>query len=283
MKIIKKAIKIIGIVLLLAAIAAGSFFMIYARPFMQQMKETHITQYDKDLTIVLGGGGNSGILSSDSLVLVIDTKMDEAAEAFYAQVKKIAGDKPIWVINTHYHPDHTKGNKYYEKATILAGANYSKEFWIKEAGAESLPTKWVQDSLTLKMGDETVTIVNLAKNIHTQSDIVVYLHKRKMLFAGDIILNRAAPFILGFADPEGYLTALDAFPKQFDIQTVVPGHGELGGIELISNFKQYFNDMKVAAQDDTQKEKLMAKYKDWKQIPIFMSPNATVNAFKKAK
>ena len=283
MKIIKKAIKIIGIVLLLAAIAAGSFFMIYARPFMQQMKETHITQYDKDLTIVLGGGGNSGILSSDSLVLVIDTKMDEAAEAFYAQVKKIAGDKPIWVINTHYHPDHTKGNKYYEKATILAGANYSKEFWIKEAGAESLPTKWVQDSLTLKMGDETVTIVNLAKNIHTQSDIVVYLHKRKMLFAGDIILNRAAPFILGFADPEGYLTTLDAFPKQFDIQTVVPGHGELGGIELISNFKQYFNDMKVAAQDDTQKEKLMAKYKDWKQIPIFMSPNATVNAFKKAK
>jgi hypothetical protein len=67
----------------------------------------------------------------------------------------------------------------------------------------------------------------------------------------------------------------------FDIQKIVPGHGPMGGIEILDNFKQYFNDMKLAAADDSKKEDLIAKYKDWNQIPIIMSPAATVSAFKK--
>ena len=102
-----------------------------------------------------------------------------------------------------------------------------------------------------------------------------------MLFGGDVILNKQAPAILGSADPDAYLATFDLVPTMFDIQKVVPGHGPIGGIEVIQNFKQYFNDMKLAATDDFKKDELIAKYKDWGQIPIFMSPGATVKAFKK--
>jgi glyoxylase-like metal-dependent hydrolase (beta-lactamase superfamily II) len=281
MKILKKTLKWVGILVLILVIIGFSLYMIYLRPFMKKMKETHVVNYDKELTLVLGGGGNSGILVSDSLVIVIDTKMDEAAEQLSKTVKELAGNKPVLVINTHYHPDHSSGNSYYAGQSIIAGGNYTKEFWIKEASEKTLPTAWLQDRMDIKMGDDTVTILNLAKNIHTASDIVVYLHKRKMLFGGDVILNKQAPALLGVADPDNYLVVFDMLPKQFDIQKIVPGHGEMGGIEVIDSFRQYFMDMKTAAGDPSQKDALIAKYKDWGQVPLFMSPGATIRVIKK--
>ncbi|HTA62106.1 MAG TPA: MBL fold metallo-hydrolase [Bacteroidia bacterium] len=283
MKILKKILKWLGIVILLLGAIGATLYMIYLRPFMQKMKQTTVVNYDKELTLVLGGGGNSGILVSDSLVIVIDTKMDEGAEKLAKMAKELAGKKPILVINTHYHPDHSTGNSFYTGQTIIAGANYTKEFWIKNAGEKTLPTEWLKDRMNIKMGDDTVTLFNLAKPIHTVSDVMVYLHRRKMLFGGDVILNKQAPAIFGVADsdPDGYLATLDMLPKQFDIQKVVPGHGDIGGIEIIDNFRQYFLDMKTAANDASKKDELVAKYKDWGQIPFLMSPGATISAFKK--
>lgn len=132
------------------------------------------------------------------------------------------------------------------------------------------------------MGDDTVTIFNLDRNAHTISDVFVYLHKRKLLFGGDVILNKQAPAILlGGGDPEGYLYAFDLLPKKFDIKVIVPGHGPVGGIELIDTFRQYFLDMQTAANDPSKKDELIAKYKDWGQIPLLMSPGATVKAWQK--
>jgi cyclase len=248
---------------------------------MEHMKKVNVVQYDKDLTLVLGGGGNSGILVSDSLVLVIDTKMDDAALNFSKMAKDLAGKKPILVVNTHYHPDHTQGNKYFKGQTIIAGGNYSKEFWLKEAGEESMPTEWLKDKKDIKMGDDTATLYNLGRNVHTASDVVVYLHKRKMLFTGDVVLNKQAPVLIGTADADGYMAAFDLLPKMFDVQKIVPGHGAVGGPEVISDFRQFFKDMEMAARDASKKDELIGKYKDWGQLPVFMSPGATISYYKK--
>jgi glyoxylase-like metal-dependent hydrolase (beta-lactamase superfamily II) len=272
----KKVLKVVAIVTLILLIAGGCVYMVYLRPFMQKMKQTTTIHYDKDLTIVLGGGGNSGILVSDSLVIVIDTKMDKAADEFYKRVKEIAGSKPILVVNTHIHPDHTGGNKNYSGQTIIAGGNYTAEEWKKENGAESLPTKFLKDRMDIPMGDDTATILNLHETIHTPSDVMVYLHRRKLLFTGDVILNKQAPVLMGVANPDGYLEAMDGLPKQFDIQKIVPGHGEIGGMEILNTFKQYFIDMKIAAENGDKEDELVAKYKDWNQVPWVMSPGATV-------
>ena len=276
-----KIFKWIGIIILTLIVVGVTAYFVYVRPFMKKMEVTNLVQYDKELTLVLGGGGNSGILVSDSLVIVIDTKMNDAADQLFKKVKELAGSKPIVVINTHFHPDHTGGNKLYKGQTIIAGGNYTKEFWLQEADKESLPTQWLKDRMDIKMGDDTVTLLNLAKNAHTASDVVVYLHKRKMLFAGDLILNKQAPVLMSGADPDGYLSVLEILPTQFDIQKIIPGHGAIGGIEILNNFRQYFLDMNTAANDESKKEELVAKYKDWVQLPVFMSPSATISAIKK--
>ena len=134
MKTFKKILKWVGIVAGVLALAIFALFMIYVRPVLTKIKKTEVINYDKDLTIILGGGGNSGILVSDSLVIVIDTKMDEAAGDLAKKAKELAGTKPILVINTHYHSDHCGGNHLFNGSTIIAGGNYTKEAFAKDAG-----------------------------------------------------------------------------------------------------------------------------------------------------
>src|SRR5258708_13430236 len=113
MKRMKKVLTWLGVVAGLIFVTAGSLYLIYLRPFMQKMKQTEVIQYDPGLTLVLGGGGNTGILASDSLVIVIDSKMHEAAERLHERVKQIAGDKPILINNTPCHTHHTNVNNTY--------------------------------------------------------------------------------------------------------------------------------------------------------------------------
>ena len=71
----------VGLVVIVGLLV-GLFYGIYVRPFLRDMMVMKTTHYDSHLTLVTGGGGNSGILESDSLVLVIDTKLKEGAKSF---------------------------------------------------------------------------------------------------------------------------------------------------------------------------------------------------------
>ncbi len=274
----KKIAIVFGVIILLLIASVAGFYGVYVAPFLAKMKHIETVQYDKQLTLVIGGGGNSGILVSDSLVLVIDTKMDDAALQLSKTVKDLAGKKPIIVVNTHVHSDHTGGNKYFAGQTIIAGGNYDKAFWTKDAGADAPPTIWLKDSMVLNVGDETVTILNLPYAAHTQSDIVVYLHNRKMLFGGDVILNKQSPALFARykADANGYLNAFDLVEKRFDISKVVPGHGPVGGIEVIDNYRTFFKDIEAAVADPAKEKAILQKYNDYGQIPFLMSPGATL-------
>ncbi|MBS1618597.1 MAG: MBL fold metallo-hydrolase [Bacteroidetes bacterium] len=275
----------IGLLVVVLAGTAGVLYLIYLRPFLKHLMVMTTSHPDRQLTLVTGGGGNSGILTSDSAVLVVDTKMAEGATAFYDMVKKIAGSKPIIIVNTHIHGDHAKGNALYKGATIIAGARYDKDQWTSENGDASLPNVWVKDSLILHLGDETVTILNLGFDAHTQSDVVVYLQNRQLLFTGDLVLNQQAPALFSSyrASGKGYLAAFDTLEHRFVITTVVPGHGPIGTRDLIDTYRTFFQDMYVAALDHEKKPQLLTKYSTWWQIPFMMSPDATISYIQKEK
>ncbi len=275
----KKVLIWIGSIILVLVVVVGTLYMIYVRPFMNQFMTTKTIEYDPGLTLILGGGGNTGILASDSMVLVIDTKMQEASQNLYDTVNKIANGKPILIVNTHIHKDHNGGNALYKGHRIMAGGNYTKQQWKEEAGEEAMPTDWIKDSITFNVGKEKVSVINLQRNTHTTSDIVVYLHNRKMLFGGDVILNKQVPAMMekSGADPDGYLDAFNMLESKYDIKVVVPGHGDVGGREVIDNFRIYFKDMISAANDPSKEREMKDKYKDWRQVPFMMSPGASIS------
>jgi cyclase len=281
MKRFSKTKKIlIGIALILLLLIAGGAMYMY--PTFTFFFQTETQQLDKDLTLVLGGGGNSGILVTDKVLVVIDTKMGGDAGNLFKLANEKAAGKPILVINTHYHGDHVKGNHFYKGSRIYIG-NYDKAFLQKEVDPDNMPTDYVKDSLVLDLGNETVMLYDLGQ-AHTYYDMVVYLKNRKTLFSGDLIFHHINPFLKkeSGADVDKWLAALHVVLNKFDLKKVVPGHGSIGGKELVWSMIDYFGDMKTAEKDPFRASELKAKYKDWVEMPMMTSPQVTIDYIREA-
>lgn len=268
--------------LFLIYLAAGLVLIItgasiYMYPAYKFFFHTEVQQADKDLTLVLGGGGNSGILVTDQAVVVIDTKMGSDADDLYKLVKEKAGIKKIIVINTHYHGDHLKGNHLYKGCQIYIG-NYDRSFLKKEVGADDMPNSLVKDSLVLDLGSETLVLYDLGQ-AHTWHDLVVYLKNRKMLFSGDLIFHHVNPVLKkeSGANVDKWIAVLDLILKKPDIEQIVPGHGAIDGKEMAESLKSYFTDMKTAAKDPSRAVELKKKYEDWMELPMMASPQKTID------
>jgi len=276
-KIMKKKIFIsIGIASLVIIIGATVIFY----PAIRFMTQKKIVRLDSGLTLMLGGGGNSGIIIGDSAVVVIDTKMMGSSEDLYKFAKKKAGPKPIIVINTHYHKDHVNGNKFFKDSRIYIGS-YEKEFLQKNIDAENQPTDFVKDSLLLDLGNEKVHLYNLGQ-AHTLNDLVVYLSNHNVLFTGDLIFNRVNPVLKeeSGAKVSQWIHALDIILSRWGDSKIVPGHGQVGDREMVVSIRQYFIDMTAAATDPSKENQLKDKYKDWMKLPNMASPEKTIEYIK---
>ncbi|HUM47676.1 MAG TPA: MBL fold metallo-hydrolase [Chitinophagales bacterium] len=227
-----------------------------------------VEKMDPDFYVLPGEGGNSGVLIGDSVILIIDTKMKQGAERFHRWVMDRAENRRIVVVNTHIHKDHTGGNHYYENAEIVAG-DYGNSFWLENNAREDMPNHWLVDTMQIDVGGEIVTIENIGQ-AHTFDDVVVYLRNRKTLFTGDLVLNGYHPYLeesVG-ANVDDYVTAMNHLMEQYDVSTVVPGHGQVGGTELITGFRQYFLDMKSASEDVDLTDAMRKKYKSYRSLPV---------------
>ena len=272
---LKKILLYLGGLILVLIIALA----IYIYPFYKSFFTSEIIPVDKNLSMITGAG-NSGLLVTDSAVVVIDTKMGSMAKKLYDLAKEKAGTKKIIVINTHFHGDHVKGNHLFKGSVIYIGG-YDTAFARKNMDKEDMPSVFVADSLILNLGDETVALYNLGQ-AHTADDMVVYLRNRKLIFSGDLVFNKINPVLKEGANVQKWEALLDRIPKRWDIKTVVPGHGKTGGPELFASLRQYFLDMEVAAATKGKVRELRAKYADWMTMPMMASPKKTI-AFLRGK
>lgn len=227
-----------------------------------------VHKIDDNFYVMLGDGGNSGVLICDTAVLIIDTKMKQGAERLHQWVEAKAKGRKVYIVNTHIHKDHTSGNHLYTQPTVIAG-DYGEQFWNAVNAKEDMPNVWLRDSIVMKFGNETVLIENIGQ-AHTFDDVIVYLKKRQTLFTGDVVLNQYHPYLddhVG-ASVENYIVAQTKMLEQFPDVKVIPGHGEIGETQLIFDFRQYMIDMKNAASNPDEEEKMRDKYSDYGSIPI---------------
>jgi cyclase len=275
--------KILLITLTVGLVVLVSGASVYLYPAYKFFFSTEIQVPDQDLTLVLGGGGNSGILVTEKAVVVIDTKMGGDADDLYKMVKEKAGAKKILVINTHYHGDHVKGNHLYKGSTIYIG-NYDRKFLQNQIDPDDMPNTFVKDSLVLDLGNETVILYDLGQ-AHTFHDLVVYLKTRKILFSGDLIFHHVNPVLKkeSGADVDKWMAVLDRILALPEVEQIVPGHGAVDGKEMAVSLKTYFTDMKFAAKNPSLAPTLKDKYKDWIELPMMASPQKTIDYINETK
>jgi glyoxylase-like metal-dependent hydrolase (beta-lactamase superfamily II) len=231
-----------------------------------------------------GAGGNIGVSAGDDGLLIVDDQFAPLADKIKAALQKIHGGDLAYVLNTHYHGDHTGGNPVFGmEALIVAHENVRQRLSTEQTirgrkvpplPPEGLPVITFGEGMTIHFNGEPVTLI-YAPAGHTDGDSLIFFPTSKVLHMGDQFVNGSFPFLdVGAGGSieglsKNVAMALEAFPEDVKI---IPGHGPLGTradlqkyhrmlVESIATVKAGIDAGK--SLDEIKKAGLDAEWKEW--------------------
>lgn len=183
--------------------------------------------------MLTGMGGNIGVSAGDDGILIIDDQFAPLAEKIAAALGELGSDKPKYVINTHYHGDHTGSNAFFHShkgATILAHDNVRFRLANDEkVSPDALPAITYENGIKLHFNGETIHIMHLESG-HTDGDSIVWFEQPDVMHTGDLFFNGLFPYIdlKSGGSVKGYIESVKQVMAKIDDDTVlIPGHGAL--------------------------------------------------------
>jgi glyoxylase-like metal-dependent hydrolase (beta-lactamase superfamily II) len=198
----------------------------------------------RNITVLLGPGGNIAVLTGPDGTLLIDAEIVTARPNVSKAIAAINADPVKQLINTHWHFDHTGGNEWVHQAgaSILAQENTRKhllketrvEGWkhtFPAAPAGAIPSVVFAEEHTLHANNTTLALKHYLP-AHTDSDISVHFEEADVFHTGDTFWNRNYPFIdySTGGSIDGTIRAAEAnITKVTNSTIVIPGHGAVGG------------------------------------------------------
>lgn len=255
-----------------------------ATPAPASLAEVRSWHVQGNVWLINAGAENVAIQVGDDGVLVVDTGTAALADRILAEIKRVAGDKPIrYIINTNAHPDHTGGNVTIAKAgrSIIAGnfvaqagpgaANAAKIFAHENTlrrmslddGSQPVApaAAWPTDTFFTARNDlyfngEAVQML-YQPNAHSDNDVLVYFRKSDVIVAGDVYINTTFPVVdlAQGGSLQGLVAALGRIieltvprDKQEGGTYVIPGHGRIADE---ADVVEYF-DMMAILRDRVQ-------------------------------
>lgn len=185
-----------------------------------------------------GAGGNIGVSSGNDGLLIVDDQFLPLADKIKAALKGISPNgKLAFLVNTHWHGDHTGGNRVFGKeATIVAQSNVRKRLAVPQdrggqaseaSPKEALPVVTFENGVTLWFNGEEIEVVH-APHGHTDGDSVIFFKTSNVVHMGDQFFNGRFPFIDvdSGGDVAGYVkNVADLLAKIPADAKVIPGHG----------------------------------------------------------
>lgn len=216
-------------------------------------------------------GANAGIIIGKDYLVAVDSLMSaREARRFIKDIRKVSKKPVKFLINTHYHLDHSLGNSEFAKLGAIIISQENDKANMQKAGGGMLqfakqsglsdkdlqgtrlayPTLTFKERLTLDLGNNKVEILFLGPG-HTSGSVLVYLPQEKVLFAGDTLFAAFHPF-LGEADIEGWVKVLDAI-MAMDVAKIIPGHGPVSSKKDVADLKSYLITFDQKAKELTAK------------------------------
>jgi cyclase len=226
-----------------ASLAQGS------KPEDVQIKTTKVAP---GVYMLEGQGGNIGVSAGDDGVILIDTEFAPLTPKIQAAVTAIS-NKPIrFVINTHWHGDHTGGNENFAVAgaVILAHDNVRKRLSVDQfvelfnrkvpaSPAKALPIVTFSEDVTLHFNGENIHVMHV-NPAHTDGDAIVHFEKANVVHTGDVFV--ASYPIVDWSSGgrfDGFVEAADRLLAIGDDKTqLIPGHGPLSDKTLLKAWKE---------------------------------------------
>lgn len=230
----------------------------------QEVKYFKIEKINNKFYMLKGGGGNVGVFISDGEVILIDNKYEILEDVLMASLREIT-DKPIkYIINTHFHHDHSDGNRAFGKQGIpiishqnakkrmmedieLYGGIYSsiKDFVQPKYDKTSLPIFTYESKMSISQGNEEIELYNFGK-AHTDGDSVVVFKNSNIIHTGDAFVRYGYPYVdlNNGGSIKGLIDFLGTLELLCDDNTIIiPGHGGLSKKEDVTKLKNALDDL----------------------------------------
>ena len=236
-----------------------------------QMK---VTKVAGNVYMLEGEGGNIGASIGEDGIVVIDDQYAPLAERIQAALKSIT-DKPVrFIINTHFHEDHTGANAYFQKqAPIIAHDNVRKRlesggsagnggsvhFDAKPQPLEALPILTFDHDVTLHLNGEDIRALYFPAG-HTDGDSIIFFSKSNVVHMGDDFGIYGFPFI--DVDSGGSINGMiDAVEKVIAMlppdAKVIPGHGRVSSVDDMRAYLKLLKDTREVVQNALKQGKTL--------------------------
>lgn len=205
--------------------------------------------------------GNTTALITNAGVVLVDDKFEIDHDGIMAQLKKLTNQPVKYVINTHYHGDHSGGNPKLQAlgAQVVTSENArAKMAEVKQPGMANIT---LEDNLRLYVGGKRIEVHYYGRS-HTNGDVVVLFPDHRVLSAGDMFtFGDATPELIDYAgggSAKDWTRTLDG-ALQLDFDAVVPGHGTLTTKQEMRKFRDSTLTLRTRVHDMLAQSKSRAE------------------------
>ena len=199
-----------------------------------------------------GAGGNIGVSVGSDGVFLIDDELAPLTDKVLAALKAITPNPARFVVNTHWHPDHTGGNENLGKTGILivahdnVRARMSTDQFVQQLNAKvpaspnvALPVVTFSSEVTFHLNGDEIHAFHVPP-AHTDGDAIVHFRKSNVVHMGDVYFNGEYPFVdfSSGGSVDGTIAATDRTLSVIGPATrIIPGHGPLGDASTLREYR----------------------------------------------
>ena len=251
-----------------------------------------VTKVSGNIYMLEGDGGNIAASVGEDGIVIVDDQFAPLADKIQAALKDLKiTDKPVrFVINTHYHGDHTGGNAPFaiSGSTVIAQDNVRKrletggtagnggslKMEAKPAPKAALPVITFDHDVTVHLNGEDIRALHFPAG-HTDGDAVIFFPKNNVVHMGDDFVRYGFPFIdvASGGSVQGMIAAMDKVSAELPADVkVIPGHGALSNLDDVRAFVKMLKETSAAVQkaiddhktlDQMKQEKILAPWSKW--------------------